>query len=271
MGDPSDRRGKGQVTEMKTLFDLEGKCALVTGASQGIGRAIAIRLAQHGARVIVSSRSEEACEKVASEIRANGGEASAVACDITRKEDLEQVVSTSRNTYGRVDILVCNAAVNLHMGSQMEITGAQLEKTFRYNVQSNFDLIRMVIPDMQAMQDGCIVIISALGGKLGIRDISAYSMSKAAELQMARNLAVEFGVDNIRANAIAPGLVKTDFARALWEDPDWSRRQIDATPLRRLGEPDDIAGAVVFLASDAGKWMTGQTLVIDGGVEILHP
>ena len=253
------------------LFDLTGKTALVTGASKGIGRAIAIRLAQHGARVVVSSRTEFACEEVAAGIRHNGGEAIAIACDITNSGDLEQVVETARNTYGRIDILVCNAAINLHMGSQLDLSNRRLEKTFRFNVQSNFDLIRKVIPDMQAMQDGCIIVISALGGILGIRDISAYSMAKAAELQMARNLAVEFGPDNIRVNAIAPGLVKTDFARALWEDVDWAERQIGATPLRRLGKPDDIAGAAVFLASDAGAWMTGQTMIIDGGVAISHP
>jgi len=254
-----------------TLFDLTGKTALVTGASKGIGRAIAIRLAQHGARVVVSSRTESACEEVAALIREVGGEAIAVACDITNPGDLERVVETARNTYGRLDILVCNAAINLHMGSQLDLSDRRLEKTFRFNVQSNFDLIRKVIPDMQAMQDGCIIVISALGGILGIRDIAAYSMAKAAELQMARNLAVEFGPDNIRVNAIAPGLVKTDFARALWEDVEWAERQTGATPLRRLGQPDDIAGAAVFLASEAGKWMTGQTMIIDGGVAISHP
>jgi NAD(P)-dependent dehydrogenase (short-subunit alcohol dehydrogenase family) len=247
------------------LFDLAGKVAIVTGSSRGIGRAIAGRLAEHGAKVVISSRKLPACEEAAAEINArHPGSAIAVAANISSKEDLERLVAETRAAFGRIDVLVCNAAANPYYGPMAGITDEQFRKVLDNNIVSTHWLISMVAPEMRERRDGAIVIISSIGGLRGDAKIGAYCISKAAEMQLARNLALEFGPDNVRVNTIAPGLVKTDFARALWEGPGGEARE-KATPLRRLGDPDDIAGAAVFLASRAGAWTTGQTIVVDGG------
>jgi NAD(P)-dependent dehydrogenase (short-subunit alcohol dehydrogenase family) len=247
------------------LFDLIGKVAIVTGSSRGIGRAIAGRLAEHGAKVVISSRKLPACEEAAAEINArHPGSAIAVAANISSKEDLERLVAETRAAFGRIDVLVCNAAANPYYGPMAGITDDQFRKVLDNNIVSTHWLISMVAPEMRERRDGAIVIISSIGGLRGDAKIGAYCISKAAEMQLARNLALEFGPDNVRVNTIAPGLVKTDFARALWEGPGGEARE-KATPLRRLGDPDDIAGAAVFLASRAGAWTTGQTIVVDGG------
>lgn len=247
------------------LFDLTGRVAVITGSSRGIGRSIALRMAEHGARVVVSSRKAEACEKVAGEIKAAGGDALVVPCNVSDKAQLQTLVDTTIKHWGKIDILVCNAAVNPFFGSAKDIPDDAFDKIMAVNIKSNHWLCNMVAPDMAKRKDGAIVIISSVGGLIGSNLLGAYAISKAADMQLARNLAVEWGPDNIRANCIAPGLIRTDFARALWENPDIARKATHGYALKRVGEPDEIAGAAVFLASRAGSFMTGQTMVIDGG------
>jgi NAD(P)-dependent dehydrogenase (short-subunit alcohol dehydrogenase family) len=248
------------------LFDLTGKTAIVTGSTKGIGKAIAERLAEHGAQVVISSRKAPACEAVAEAINAKRpGAAIAVPANISSKDDLETLVEETRKAFGKIDILVCNAASNPYYGPMSGITDEAFNKILGNNIVSNHWLIHMVAPEMAQRKDGAIIIISSIGGLRGSGVLGAYAISKAADMQLARNLAQELSPNNIRVNCIAPGLVKTDFARALWDTKEAENRSSFATPLRRLGEPDDIAGAAVFLASRAGAWTTGQTLVIDGG------
>ena len=247
------------------MFDLAGHVALVTGATKGIGRAIAFALARAGARVVVSSRDEERCAETARAITDAGGEASGYACNISHLDRLQGLVDHAVATYGRIDCLVCNAAVNPHYGPMATITEDAYDKIMATNVKSNLWLCNMVAPQMAERRGGSIIVISSIAGLAGSAGIGVYGISKAADSQLARNLAVEWGADNIRANCIAPGLVKTDFARALWEDPERRAKALEGYPLGRLGEPDDIAGAAVFLAARAGQWLTGQTIVIDGG------
>lgn len=255
---------------MSGLFDLTGKVAIVTGSSRGIGKASAEALADAGAKVVISSRKQDACEEVAAAINAKHGEgtALAVAASISDKEALRHLVEETRRVFGRVDVLVCNAASNPYYGPLEGIADDQFRKILDNNILSNHWLIQMVAPEMRARREGSIVIVSSIGGLRGSPVIGAYNVSKAADLQLARNYAVEFGPDNVRVNCIAPGLVKTDFARALWEDPDRIAATNATTPLRRIGEPEEIAGAVVYLASRASAFMTGQAMVIDGGVTI---
>jgi NAD(P)-dependent dehydrogenase (short-subunit alcohol dehydrogenase family) len=253
---------------MSALFDLSGKTAIVTGSSKGIGRAIAERMAEQGARVVVSSRKLDACEEVVRGIRERGGTACAIACNISHKEELEHLVSESRRAFAEIHVLVCNAAVNPHYGPSADIPDSAFDKVMNCNIRSNHWLCQMVIPEMAERRDGSVVIVSSIGGLKGSATLGAYAISKAADMQMARNLAVEWGPKNVRVNCIAPGLVRTDFARALWENPAIYERAVGAYPLRRIGEPDEIAGAAVLLASPAGAFITGQTFVVDGGATI---
>ena len=248
------------------LFDLTGKVAVVTGSSRGIGKAIAERLAEHGASVVISSRKSAACETVAADLNATRpGSAIAIPASISVKADLQRLLDETRHAFGRIDILVCNAASNPFYGSFADISDEAFRKVLENNILANHWLAQMAAPEMRARRDGVIIIISSIGALRGSSSLGAYAISKAADLQLARNLAQELGPDNIRVNCIAPGLVKTDFARALWDTPEGEQRARVDTPLRRLGEPDDIAGAAVFLASRAGSWITGQAIVIDGG------
>ncbi len=251
---------------MKDLFDLSGKVALITGSSKGIGRAIAEGMAAHGARVVISSRKEDVCEEVAQGIRDAGGEAIAIACNVSHRDQLEHLVQKTRDQWGQIDTLVINAAVNPYYGPSLEIPDSAFEKIMAVNVQSNLWLTQLVAPEMKERRDGSIILVSSIGGLRGSTMLGAYCISKAADMQIARNLAAELGPDNIRVNAIAPGLVKTDFARALWENPEQAKARINETPLRRLGETEDLAGIAIYLASRAGSWTTGQTFVVDGGV-----
>ncbi|GAC1346487.1 MAG: SDR family oxidoreductase [Acetobacteraceae bacterium] len=251
---------------MSTLFDLAGQVAVITGSSRGIGRAIAERMAEHGARVVVSSRNAEACEAVAAAIRGRGGEALVLPCNIGRKDELQALVDGTLAQWGRIDTLVCNAAVNPYFGPSIGIPDDAWDRIMASNIRSNHWLANMVLPGMAARDGGAIIVVSSIAGLRGTPTLGAYGISKAADMQLVRNLAVEWGKHGIRANCIAPGLVRTDFARALWEDPDNLRRRTRDTPLRRIGEPDEIAGAAIFLAGSAGRFMTGQTIVIDGGV-----
>ncbi len=252
------------------LFDLSGQVAVITGSSRGIGRAIAERLAEHGARVAISSRTAKDCEEVAAGINARYGAGTAIAkaASISSKPDLEALVVETGRQLGPISILVCNAASNPYYGPQAGISDAQFRKILDNNIIANHWFVQLTAPQMVERKAGSIVIVSSIAGVRGNAVIGAYGISKAADMQLARNLAVEYGPHNIRVNCIAPGLIKTDFARALWEDEAMLARRNSSTPLRRIGEPDEIAGAAVFLASSAGSFMTGQTLVIDGGVTI---
>jgi NAD(P)-dependent dehydrogenase (short-subunit alcohol dehydrogenase family) len=247
------------------LFDLTGKVAVITGSSRGIGRAIAQRMAEHGAKVVVTSRKLDACEQVVKTIRDQGGEAIALACNISRKEDLQKLVDDTTAHWGGIDVLVCNAAVNPYYGPSIAMPDEAYEKVMNSNVRSNFWLCNMVLPQMAQRGGGSIIIISSIAGLMGTATLGVYGLSKAADMALARNLCVEWGPKNVRVNCIAPGLIRTDFARALWEDPKVYQQTVKAYPLRRIGEPDEIAGAAVFLAAAAGSFVTGQTLVIDGG------
>ena len=252
------------------LFDLNGKVALVTGSTKGIGEAIVHRLAEHGAKVVVSSRKADACDKVAADInKAQGKEVAVpIPCNINYKEQLQQLVAGTRQKWGKIDILICNAALNPYFGPQMDIPDEAFDKIMGANVRSNHWLCQLVLPEMRERKDGSIIIVSSVGGLRGSPVLGAYCISKAADFQLARNIAVEYGPENIRANCIAPGLIKTDFAKALWDNPDILKRSTSGAPLRRIGDPDEIAGAAVFLASKAGAFMTGQAIVIDGGATI---
>ncbi len=257
---------------MASLFDLSGKVAVITGSSKGIGRAIALRMAEHGAKIVVSSRKQDGCDVVTNAITEAGGTAVTKTCNIGRKEELQALVDFAIATYGKIDILVCNAAVNPFYGPSANIPDDAWDRVMSSNIRSNHWLANMVLPGMAASGNGgAIIIISSIAGLRGDTRIGAYGISKAADMQLARNLACEWGPKNIRVNCIAPGLVKTDFARALWENPETAKTRHLTTPLQRIGEPDEIAGAAVFLASAAGSYTTGQTLVIDGGVTIGSP
>jgi NAD(P)-dependent dehydrogenase (short-subunit alcohol dehydrogenase family) len=251
------------------LFDLTGKVAIVTGSSRGIGKAIAEALADQGAKVVISSRNQDACDEVAATINAaHPGKAIAIAASISSKEALQNLADQTRTHFGQVDILVCNAASNPYYGPMAGISDDQFRKILDNNVIANHWLINMVAPEMLARKDGSIILISSVGGLTGSATIGAYNISKAADFQLARNLATEFGPKGVRINCIAPGLIKTDFARALWENPDTLKAVTRHTPMRRIGEPHEIAGAAVFLASPASTFMTGQTIVVDGGSTI---
>ncbi len=256
----------------RSLFDLSGKTALITGSSKGIGRAIAHELAREGADVVISSRKADVCQTVADEINAdlsgNGGRAIVVPANISHKDELERLVADTRAALGKIDILVCNAAVNPYYGPMKDMPDSAFEKILGVNILSNHWLVQMVVPEMVARRDGAIIIVSSIGGLRGHPTLGGYCISKAADLQLVRNLAVEYGPDNIRVNAISPGLVRTDFARALWENPEYLANRTQGDPLRRIGEPREIAGAAVYLASAAGSFTTGQNIVIDGGATI---
>ena len=248
-----------------SLFNLEGKIALITGSTKGIGKAIAERMAEQGAIVVISSRNQDACDEVAADIIAQGGKAIAISCNINYQEQLQNLVTKTQSELGSIDILVCNAAINPFFGSSQEIPDSAFDKIMHANIGSVHRLCQLAIPRMDEKGGGAVVIISSIGGLKGSNALGAYAISKAADMQMARNLAVEWGPRNVRVNCIAPGLVRTDFAKALWENPEIYEATVSKYPLRRIGEPDEIAGAAVFLASGSGSFTTGQTIVIDGG------
>ena len=252
------------------MSPLDGQVAIVTGSSRGIGLAIAAALAEHGAKVVISSRKQDACEEVAHAINAQHGEgtAIAVAASISDKEALQNLVDETRRRFGRIDVLVCNAASNPYYGPMAGISDEQFRKIIDNNVIANHWLISMAAPEMLERGEGSIIIVSSIGGLTSSTMIGAYNISKAADFQLARNLAAEFGPRGVRVNCIAPGLVKTDFARALWENPDTLKAVTKTTPLRRIGEPYEIAGAAVYLASPASTFMTGQAMIVDGGSTI---
>jgi dehydrogenase/reductase SDR family member 4 len=246
-------------------FDLSGRTAIVTGSSKGIGRSIAEHLARFGARVVVSSRKIGPCQEVAQAIRDAGGQAGAIACNVGRKEDVAALVAQTREAFGPVDVMVCNAAVNPYYGPLPEITDDAWHKIMDSNVLSALWFGQQVLPDMIGRGGGAFIVVSSIGSLRGNPVIGAYGVSKAAVNQLVRCLAVEWGRHNIRVNAILPGLIKTDMARALWDNPEGQARIRKDFPIPRVGEPDDIGPLAVYLASPGAAWTTGQTFVVDGG------
>lgn len=251
-------------------FDLSGHTALVTGSSRGIGKATALTLAAAGAKVVVTSRNTEACEAVVAEIETAGGQAQALACNVSCKEQVEILVQESQEKLGDISILVCNAAANPAYGPMADLGDKAFNKIMETNLVANIHLINLVAPIMAEIGGGSIILLSSIAGLMGSKNIGAYAISKAADIQLARNYAVDLGRKNIRVNAILPGLIRTEFSKVLWEGGR-GERFIERTPLGRLGETDDIAGVALFLASAAGKFVTGQCIVADGGVTISDP
>ena len=247
-------------------FDMTGNVAIITGSSRGIGQAIAEEMADHGAKIVITSRNIGPCEDVAAIINAkHPGAAIAIASSLSSKESLQAMVNAGRAAVGKVDVLVCNAASNPPYGPMATITDEQFRKTLDHNIVAQHWLISMVAPEMLARKSGSIIIVSSIGGLRGTAILGAYAITKAADIQMTKNLAREFGPSNVRINSIAPGLVRTNFAKALWENPDNLKASVANACLGRIGEPHEIAGAAVFLGSDASSFMTGQTIVLDGG------
>jgi len=249
------------------LFDLTGKVALLTGASKGMGKAMAEGLAEHGARVVVSSRKREQCEAAAGEIneRCGAERAVAVACNVGYKDQLQALVDATHERVGPIDVLVCNAGVNPFYGPMSEIPDEAFDKIMNTNVKANHWLCQMVAPDMVAKGRGSMMITASTGAFSASTVLGTYSISKLADIALIRNLAAEYGPSGVRANAICPGLIKTDFARALWETPEAEQRANESIPLRRLGEADDLKGVAVFLAAEASAYVTGQALTVCGG------
>ena len=252
-----------------SLFDLSGKVALVTGSTRGIGKSIAEELARAGAKVVVSSSKRESCEQVRTEFEQRGFAVLAQPCNVSRKEEIQSLVEKTLSTWGRIDIAVANAAANPYYGPLSGLPDETFDKVFLNNVKSVLWLANMTIPGMAGRGAGSFIVVGSIAGLLGNTVVGAYGISKAADHQLVRNLAAEWGPKNVRVNAIAPGLIRTEFARALWEDDKRRQERESATPLRRLGEPRDIGGIAVFLASDAAAFITGQVIVADGGVTIL--
>ena len=253
----------------RSPFDLSGKVALVTGSTRGIGKSIAEEMARAGARVVVSSRKAEACEQVRAEFEKQGYEVLAQSCNVSRKDELQALVEATLKRWGRIDVAVSNAATNPYYGPLAGIPDEAFDKIFHNNVKSVLWLAAMTLPGMAERGGGSYISVGSIGGIVANTVIGAYGMSKAADHHLVRNLAAEWGPKNVRVNAIAPGLIRTDFARALWEDEKRRGEREAATPLRRIGEPRDIGGIAVFLASEAASFITGQCIVADGGVTIL--
>jgi NAD(P)-dependent dehydrogenase (short-subunit alcohol dehydrogenase family) len=251
------------------LFGLDGKVVLITGSTRGIGLAIAKQCAKRGARVVISSRKADVCDAVRDEIVHDGGDAISLPCNVGEKEQLRALVDKTVEAFGAIDVLVCNAAVNPYFGPMSEIPDDAYDKIMNSNVRSNVWLCNMALPHLAKGKDGgSIIIVSSIAGLKGTRMLGAYGLSKAADSQLARNLAVEWGPKNIRVNALAPGVIKTDFAKALYANPETEKFVTKQYPIGRLGVVDDISGVAVMLASRAGAFITGQTIVIDGGTTV---
>ena len=255
---------------MAKLFNLENKNVLLTGASKGMGLAMAKGLVNHGANVVISSRKLDQCEKAAKTINdsIDQEKAFAYSCNTSIKDELNALVDFSMSKLGSITTLVCNAGVNSFFGSMSEIDDESYDKTMNTNVKSNHWLINMVSPSMKESGGGSIMITSSIAAFDASETLGTYSISKLAVLGLVRNYASELGPSNIRVNAICPGLVKTDFSKLLWENPDAEKATSQRMPLRRLGEADDFKGVAVFLASDESSFMTGQALTICGGASM---
>ncbi len=257
------------ATPLPSLFDLSGQVAVVTGSTRGIGKSIAEELGRAGARVMISSRKADACEQTRAELTQQGLTVLAQPCNVGRKEEVSALIASTTKAWGKVDILVCNAAVNPYYGPLGGLSDEAFDKVMNSNVKSSLWLTNLVIPGMAERGGGSVIMVGSIAGLKANTIIGAYGISKAADHMLVKNLAAEWGPKNVRVNAIAPGLVKTDFAKALWEDDKLRHAREQATPLRRIGEPRDIGGIAVFLASQAAAFMTGQCIVADGGVTII--
>ena len=239
---------------------------IITGSSRGIGRAAAELLAGRGHRVVISSRDRGRCESVADAIGQAGGEALAIACHVGREDQLENLVARTVDHFGGIDNLVLNAASNPVYGPSENVDSRAFDTVMRNNVFGALRLSHLARPHLAAAGGGSLVLVSSIAGLLGNRAIGAYGLSKAAGNQLVRNLALEFGSAGIRVNGVAPGLVRTDFSRALMEDDRTMRHFEKTTPLGRIGEPEDIARVVAFLVSEDSGWLSGQIIVADGGM-----
>jgi len=253
------------MTQIPALFDLTGKVAIITGSSRGIGEASARAMAQHGAKVVISGRKLEACEAVAADIVRAGGEAIAVACNIGRKNELQNLVDSAIAKWGRVDIVMANAAIHPWVGSVLDLSDETFNKFMQVNVQSSIWLTQMTVPAMIERGYGRFIVVSSVVGIVGDAVTGTYGLTKAADMQFVRNLALEFAHHGICANCIAPGTYKTEMARSQWDNPEIAAEYLRRNPSRRFGDPDEIAGIAVMLASRAGGYINGQTIVADGG------
>lgn len=253
---------------MSSSFDLTGKVAIITGASRGIGRSIAEAYSEAGAKVVLSSRKQEGVDEVAHALRAQGHDALPIAAHSGEKNAQRALAQAAIATYGRIDIVVHNAATNPHFGTLLDAEDGLWQKIIEVNIMGNIWLTQAVVPHMRAVGGGAIINIASINGLRPGRMQGIYSMTKAALINLTQTLAMELAEDNIRVNAIAPGLIQTKFARAIWENEALSQEIVDRTPLKRLGQPDDIAGLAVYLASSAAGFVTGQTFVVDGGFTV---
>jgi NAD(P)-dependent dehydrogenase (short-subunit alcohol dehydrogenase family) len=253
---------------MAITIDLSGKVAIITGASRGIGQSIAESYAQAGAKVVLASRKQDALDEVAAEIKANGGEALAIAAHTGQKETLKTLVDKTVETYGKVDILVNNAATNPHFGTLLEAEDSMWQKTIEVNIMGNFWLCQNVVPIMRENGGGSIINVASINGIRPGSMQGIYSASKAAVISLTKTLSIELGSDNIRVNAIAPGLIQTKFAQAIWGNEAVLKMVQERTPLGRIGQPGEIASIALWLASDLSSFATGETFVIDGGLTI---
>lgn len=251
---------------IKKLFNLEGKVAIVTGASKGIGESIARGLAEFGAKVVIASRKQEAVDKVAASFKADGLEATGIACHVGHQDQLENLVNKTIETYGKIDILINNAATNPYFGPLEYLTPEAFQKTMDINLNAAVFLSNLVRPNMANNGGGSIIHISSIEGIHASMFFSAYNMSKAALIMLTKSQAAEWGRDNIRANVICPGFVKTKLSQALWGNEDLLKQAEKSIPLSRMADPDEMAGLAVFLASDASSYCTGSTIVNDGGL-----
>lgn len=245
--------------------DLAGKVVVVTGASRGIGEAVALAFAASGARLLVASRKAEGVEAVAEKIRAQGGEAVAVACHTGRAADVEALAARAKEAFGGVDVVVNNAATNPHFGPLLAAEESHWDKTFEVNVKGYVHTIRACLPSMRERGGGAVINVASVAGLVPHSGLGVYGVSKAAVIMLTRTLAMELARENVRVNAIAPGLIQTRFSEALWTSPGAQERALRAIPQRRLGQPEDLVGAVLYLASDAARFTTGAVMVIDGG------
>ncbi len=246
----------------------ERQVVIITGSSRGIGRSAAGLLASRGHAVVISSRNQDSCEAVASEIREQGGEAIAQACHIGREEQLQELVDAATGKYGRLDAVVMNAASNPVYGPSNQVDRDVFDVIMRNNVYSAMRLAHFARPRLAESDNGAVALVSSIAGSFGNQAIGVYGMSKAAENQLVRNLALEFGPYGIRVNAVAPGLVKTDFAQALLDDERVVKYFEKTTPLRRLAGPEDIARVIAFLVGPDSGWLSGQVITADGGLSV---
>lgn len=247
------------------LFDLRGKVAIITGSSRGLGLASAHGMAEHGAKVVISGRKLDACEKAAADIRAAGGEAIAVASNIGRKEELQALVDAAVAQWGRVDIVMANAAIHPWVGSVLDLKEETFNKFMQVNVQSSIWLAQMTVPGMLERGYGRFIVVASIVGLVGDSITGTYGLTKAADMQFVRNMANEFASKGVTANCIAPGTFKTEMARSQWEDEETTKWYFNRNPSKRFGEVEEIAGLAVLLASPSGGYINGQTIAVDGG------